>query len=252
VPYKYFRVDPGFTEDRWVQRAEARAGADPVVHHIVVFIQPRGEPFNPDGPGNLLCGAAPGDLPLILPEGTAKKVPAGAQFVFQMHYTPNGKPYKDQSSVGIIFAKKPPEHRVLTKPVHNPLFLTRLDKIPAGADNYAVEAEHEFDQDAHLLSFMPHMHLRGKDFRYDVVYPDKKTETLLYVPHYEFGWQSGYRLAKPLALPKGSKIYCLAHFDNSAKNPSNPDPTRDVYWGDQTWEEMMLGWIEYYIDAEKP
>ncbi len=252
VPYRYFTVDPGFTEDRWIQRAEARPDAKAVVHHIVVFIVPKGELLDLDGPGSLLCGTAPGDMPLMLPPGFAKKVPAGASLVFQMHYTPNGKPHTDQSSVGIVFAKGPPEHRVLTKPIHNFRFLTRGDKIPAGAENYRIEANHVFRKDAHLISFMPHMHLRGKDFLYEAFYPDGKSETLLSVPRYQFGWQSAYRNREPLAMPRGTRIHCVAHFDNSAKNPNNPDPGRDVYWGDQTWEEMMLGWIEYYYDSEKP
>lgn len=252
IPYKFFAVDPGFTEDRWVERAEVRAGAPGVVHHIVVFIQPKGEFFNPDGPGNLLCGTAPGDMPLILKPGQAKKIPAGARLLFQMHYTPNGKAARDQSMVGIIFAKDPPRQRVLTKPIHNPAFLTRFISIPAGADNFQIDAEHIFDADAHVLGFMPHMHLRGKDFRYEAVYPGGKRETLLFVPRYQFGWQSVYRCAKPLAMPKGTRLRCVAHYDNSDRNPSNPDPSRTVTWGDQTWEEMMLGWIEYYLDAEKP
>jgi thiol-disulfide isomerase/thioredoxin len=252
IPYKYFTVETGFTEDRWVQRAEARPDAAAVVHHIVVFIQPKGEPLNVDGPGNLLCGTAPGDMPIRLRDGLAKKIPAGARLVFQMHYTPNGKPYRDQSSVGIIFAKKPPEHRVLTKPIHNERFLLGFNRIPAGAGNYRIEADYTFKKDAHVIGFMPHMHLRGKDFVYEAHYPDGKTETLLSVPQYQFGWQSSYRCATPLAMPKGTRIHCVAHFDNSAKNPSNPDPSRNVYWGDQTWEEMMIGWFEYYYDAEKP
>ena len=252
IPYRYFTIDPGFKEDRWIQRAEARPGAPSVVHHIVMFIQPKGEFFNPDAPGAVLCGTAPGDMPLDLPDGLAKKVPAGARLIFQMHYTPNGKAVRDQSSVGMIFSKKPPRHRVLTKPVYSTAFITRLDRIPAGADNYKMESEHVFDEDAHLLHFMPHMHLRGKDFLYEAIYPDGKKEILLSVPRYDFNWQSVYRLADPLAMPKGTKLHCVAHFDNSAKNPNNPDPKKTVYWGDQTWEEMMIGWIDYYRDGEKP
>jgi hypothetical protein len=251
VAYRYFTVQTDFTEDRWIERAEAKPDALPVVHHIVVFIVGPGEVFNPDGPGNVLCGTAPGDMPLILPPGYAKKVPAGGRLVFQMHYTPNGKAYKDQSSVGLIFAKEPPRHRVLTKPVHNINFITRQEKVPAGADNHRIEAEYTFRQDAHLLSFMPHMHLRGKDFLYEAVYPDGTKEILLSVPRYNFGWQSVYRCAEPVALPKGTKLHCVAHFDNSAKNPNNPDPEKTVYWGDQTWEEMMIGWIDYYYDKEE-
>jgi peroxiredoxin len=252
VPYQFFAVDPGFTEDHWVQRAEARPGAAAVVHHIVVFIQKKGELFNPDEPGAVLCGTAPGDMPLELPDGMAKKVPAGAKLIFQMHYTPNGKAQQDQSSIALVFAKKPPPHHVLTVPIWNMRFITRLDRIPAGADNYKIESEYVFEQDSHLLHFMPHMHLRGKDFRYEAIYPDGKKEILLSVPRYDFGWQSVYRLAEPVACPKGTKLHCVAHFDNSAKNPNNPDPTKVVYWGDQTWEEMMIGWIDYYNDEEMP
>ncbi len=252
IPYQYFTVDPGFTEDRWIQRAEAKPGAAAVVHHVVVFILPRGELFNPDAPGAVLCGTAPGEMALDLPDGLAKKLPAGARLIFQMHYTPNGKAQSDQSSVGLVFAKRPPRHRVLTKPVYNGRFITRFDKIPAGAENYQIEADYVFPEDAHLLNFMPHMHLRGKDFRYERITTDGKKEILLSVPRYNFGWQSAYRLAEAVSMPKGTKLHCVAHFDNSAKNPSNPDPTQTVYWGDQTWEEMMIGWIDYYVDGETP
>jgi hypothetical protein len=116
-----------------------------------------------------------------------------------------------------------------------------------------MEADHLFRQDVHLLAFMPHMHLRGKDFMYEAIYPGgKKKEILLSVPKYNFNWQSIYRPEKPIPLPKGTKLHCLAHFDNSAKNPHNPDPTKRLFWGDQTWEEMMVGWIDYYVDEEKP
>jgi peroxiredoxin len=252
IPYQYFTVDPGFKEDRWVVRAEARPGAPEVVHHIVLFIQPKGEFFNPEGPGNVLCGTAPGDMPLVLPQGTAKKVPAGARLVFQMHYTPNGKAQSDRSSVGLVFGRQKPRHRILTRPIYPPRFIMRLDRIPAGADNHRMESDFDFPQAGHIIAFMPHMHLRGKDFLYEARHPDGKKETLLLVPRYNFNWQSVYRCVEPVAMPKGSTLHCVAHFDNSAKNPSNPDPTRTLSWGDQTWEEMMIGWIDYWLDDEKP
>jgi mono/diheme cytochrome c family protein/peroxiredoxin len=252
VPYQYFSIPTDFTEDKWVVRAEVHPGAADVIHHVIAFIVPKGELFRPDAPGSVLCGMAPGDMPMNLNAGFAKKIPAGARIVFQMHYTPNGKARTDQTSIGLVFAKGPPEHRILTKPVHNSKFITRQVKIPAGDGNYEIEAEHTFRADTHITAFMPHMHLRGKDFRYEATYPDGKTETLLSVPHYQFGWQTLYRCAEPLALPKGTKLRCVAHFDNSAKNPNNPDPKTDVYWGDQTWQEMMIGWIDYYLDDEKP
>jgi peroxiredoxin len=252
VPYKYITVQTNFKEDRWVQSAEARPGAPEVVHHILVFIMLPGEMFRPDGPGNVLCGMAPGDMPLMLKPGFAKKIPAGSRLLFQMHYTPNGKEQIDQSYIGLIFTKKPPKYRVLTKPVHNAWFMARWFGIPAGADNYAIEAGHTFKDDVHLLAFMPHMHLRGKDFTYEAHYPGSKKETLLSVPRYNFNWQSIYRPREPFPLPKGTTLHCLAHYDNSSKNPHNPDPTKKLFWGDQTWEEMMVGWIDYYRDDEKP
>jgi peroxiredoxin len=250
VPYRYVSVPTGFKEDRWVERAEAKPGQPGVVHHIVAFIVPRGELFRPDGPGNVLCGTAPGDMPTVFEPGHAKKLPAGARLVFQMHYTPNGTACRDQSSVGVVFAKSPPKHRVLTKPVHSRSFILGLDHVPAGATNYRVEASYTFREDAHVVGFMPHMHLRGKDFLYEAVYPDGRREVLLSVPRYNFNWQSMYCPEKPVPLPKGTTLRCVAHYDNSGQNPHNPDPTQDVYWGDQTWEEMMIGWIDYYLDAK--
>lgn len=252
IDYQHFTVPTSFTEDKWVERAEAHAGDPSVVHHIVVFIHPKGEFFRPDGPGNVLCGTAPGDMPMVLKPGLAKKIPAGASLIFQMHYTPNGKATTDLSSVGLIFAKKAPEHRVLTKPVHPRAFIAHLDRIPAGAENYKMETDYTFREDAHIIGFMPHMHLRGKDFLYEAHFPDGKKEVLLSVPRFQFGWQSVYRLVEPVAMPKGARLHCVAHFDNSARNPNNPDPSKAVYWGDQTWEEMMIGWIDYYLDGQNP
>jgi hypothetical protein len=105
---------------------------------------------------------------------------------------------------------------------------------------------------AYILAFMPHMHLRGKDIRAEVIYPDNRKETVFSIPHYNFNWQSSYRLAEPISMPKGSKIHFVAHFDNSAKNPNNPDPTKTVRWGDQTWEEMMIGWTDVAVDIKPP
>jgi peroxiredoxin len=252
VPYKYFTVPTNFKEDRWVERAEARPGAAAVVHHMLIFIRKPGAIFNPEAPGSTLCGMAPGDLPLILKPGFAKKIPAGGSLIFQMHYTPNGKEAEDRSSVALIFAKKPPKHQVLTKPILNPWFMSRAQSIPAGAANHPMEASHTWKEDVRVMHFFPHMHLRGKDFRYEAIHPDGKKETLLSVPRWDFNWQSVYRAEKPVRIPKGSKLHCLGHFDNSKNNPSNPDPSKRVYWGDQTWEEMLVGWIDYYIEDKTP
>jgi peroxiredoxin len=252
VPYRYFTVPTNFKEDRWVERAEARPGAAEVVHHIVVFIVAPGERFRPNIPWPVLCGTAPGDMPLVLKPGLAKKIPAGGQLVFQMHYTPNGKAQSDQSSIGLIFAKSPPKQRVQSMPVANRWFAQHWIRIPAGDARFKIEATHTFRQPVHIIDFMPHMHLRGRDFTYEAIYPDGKKKVLLSVPKYNFNWQSVYRCAEPIALPKGSKLHCVAHFDNSTKNPNNPDASKTVFWGDQTWEEMMIGWIGYYVDDDKP
>jgi len=242
VPYQNFTVKTHFTEDRWISRAEAKPGNLAVVHHIVIFIIEPGRKFIPKaGNAPVLCGTAPGDMPVILPPGMAKKVPAGSELVFQMHYTPNGMAQKDRSSVGLIFAKEPPKFEVGVRPIANPVML----RIPPGDDNFQMESQYVLPRDSLILSFMPHMHLRGKDFLYEVIYPDGKKETLLSVPRYNFNWQSVYRFEKPIEVPKGTKVHCIAHFDNSAKNPSNPDPTQLVKWGDQTWEEMMIGWMDF-------
>jgi peroxiredoxin len=244
IRYQYFQVDTNFDEDRWIQAAEARPGNRAVVHHIIVYVQKSGERNQqkpPDGIGDgLLVAFAPGELPAVFAPGTAKKIPKGARLLFQMHYTPNGVEQTDRSSVGLIFAKEPPGHEMRTRAIAQ----QRLT-IPPGANNYEAKRVTTFTENARVYSFMPHMHLRGKDFEYRVVYPDGKSDILLRVPRYNFGWQSNYRLAKPLDLPAGTKIECTAHFDNSADNPNNPDPAKLVRWGDQTWEEMMIGFVDY-------
>ncbi|HEY7315734.1 MAG TPA: redoxin domain-containing protein [Gemmataceae bacterium] len=249
--YQYFPVTTDFKQDRWIQAAEARPGNRAVVHHIIVYILKPGQGLKrnrTDGIGDgLLVAYAPGDMPAVFPAGAAKKVPKGATLLFQMHYTPNGVEQKDRSSVGLIFAKQPPKEEVRTRAVAQSRFA-----IPPGAANHEVKSATTFREDARLLSLMPHMHLRGKDFEYRVVFPDGKSDVLLRVPRYDFGWQSNYRLAKPLDLPAGTRLECTAHFDNSADNLNNPDPNQQVRWGEQTWEEMMIGFVDYVNRGEKP
>ncbi len=247
LKYQYFIVRTKFAEDRWVRAAEAKPGNRAVVHHIIVFVVKPGKDGGlmrektADGIGDgFLTAYAPGELASALPDGSAKRVPKNSILVFQMHYTPNGVEQTDRSSVGLIFAKEPPKVEVRTRAVAQ----KRLN-IPPGEANYEAKSETVFDQDADLLSLLPHMHLRGKDFRYEVVYPDGKRETLLSVPRYDFNWQSNYRLEKPLHLPAGTRIECTAHYDNSKDNPNNPDPNKTVRWGDQTWDEMMIGFVDY-------
>ncbi len=247
VPYKYFTVPTNFTEDKWIQAAEVRPGNRAVVHHIIAFVTEHGAAQGPGrGQGGYLVGVAPGEEGLVLPPGMAKKIPKGASITFQMHYTPNGVKQKDRSSLGLIFSKEPPKQLVRTAAIS-----AHELSIPAGDGNYPAKSSATYDKETVILSFMPHMHLRGKDFEYRVQYPDGRTEVVLSVPRYDFAWQMRYVLAEPLRLPAGSKVLCTAHYDNSRNNPNNPDPTRTVTWGPQTWDEMMIGWMQYYHPAEK-
>ena len=196
-----------------------------------------------DGIGQgLLVAYAPGDQPMILSEGAAKKIPKGSTIILQMHSTPNGRPGEDCSSIGLIFAKDTPKNVVRTRSVANPRF-----EIPPGADNYEVKAVKAFEKEAVIVSFLPHMHYRGKSFYYEIVYPDGKREPMLSVPKYDFNWQETYEPVKPIRVPAGTKIECTAYYDNSKNNPFNPNPKTTVYWGEQTWEEMMIGFIDYYF-----
>lgn len=246
VRYQYFTVDPGFTEDKWIQAAECRPGNRAVVHHIIVAAgspEQAGRRVHGDLESDWLTATAPGARPLILPEGLAKRIPAGSRLVFQMHYTPNGTAQEDLSCVGLIFADPATVKReVVTQKAAQSRF-----QIPPGADDHEVTANTTFRQDTLMLAMFPHMHLRGKSFRYTATYPDKSEEILLDVPHYDFNWQNSYEFKEPKLMPAGTRLTCVAHYDNSAANLSNPDPTAAVRWGDQTWEEMMIGYFDMVI-----
>ncbi|MGA7908896.1 MAG: thiol-disulfide isomerase [Candidatus Sulfotelmatobacter sp.] len=266
VEYTYEIVPTNFTEDKWVQMVEVRPSSAEHVHHAVVYIRPPdsswlrhapvGEPFTAsrlsdpierreahETTSDLLLVYAPGSSPDRWADGMAKFVPAGSDLVFQMHYTTNGKAANDETGVGIVFAKNPPEQRVITLQLNNHALL-----IPPGADNFRVEVEGTLPNDATLLSLFPHMHLRGKRFEYDIVHDDRSVETLLRV-NYHFHWQLSYKLAQPRFLKAGTRLRAVAWYDNSSKNPHNPDPTRLVRWGDQTSEEMMVGFFDVAIPA---
>jgi mono/diheme cytochrome c family protein/peroxiredoxin len=244
VAYQYFAVDPGFQEDKWVKVAECMPDNRGVVHHIIVFVNPPKSEAKDARGFEFLVGYAPGTRPFTLPEGMAKRIPAGSKLIFQMHYTPNGTKQQDRSSVGLCFVEDPStiKQRVVTGNASNASFV-----IPAHADNHEVLSERRFLKDTTLLSLFPHMHLRGKSFRYELVYPDGRSEILLDVPRYDFNWQNHFIFSQPKLVPAGSALKCTAHFDNSSDNLANPDPTKEVRWGDQTWEEMMIGWYDMAI-----
>jgi hypothetical protein len=224
--------------------AEARPGpgAASVVHHVVVYIFREGQnqPILPDGNMSVLVGWAPGDLGLVCPPDTALRIPKGSKLRFELHYTPNGKAVKDRSSVGITFAKKPPRFELLMN-----AFPNESISVPPYDPHYRAEATFRVRADARLISVIPHMHWRGKDYRYEVIYPDGKRQTLVSVPRWDFNWQNVYTFKEAVPLPKGSRVWTVAHWDNSTNNPYNPDPSKRVNFGLQTWDEMMVGWLVY-------
>ena len=276
VPYQYFEVSTNFTEDKWIQALEIRPGDRSVVHHVLVYGKEPGVPTrtqifrqkNPAGPisptmmkeladpavreqqqrdalkrGPLMAQTAPGTPATIYPAGLAQLVKAGTVLTFQIHYTTNGKAASDQTSIGFKFASGPPAAEVRTGAMLNPRFM-----IPAGAGDHPVEAGMEFLEDVTLYSMVPHTHLRGRSWEHRIVYPDGREEVLLAVPKYDFNWQTEYIFQQPLRVPKGAILKSVAHYDNSASNKSNPDPTQPVYWGDQTWEEMQYTGLYFSLD----
>ena len=243
VEYQEFELDYTFAKDTWIQAAEVRPGNTAVVHHLVLFFLPPGRDLRTSPEAvlfNSLAGFAPGMPSSKFPEGTAKRVPAGSKLLIQAHYTPNGREQTDLSTAGLVFA----DPETVKKQLMTQIALTFQFRIPPGEANHRVEAKHRFDQDMRLYSLLPHMHLRGKSFRFDAIFPDGRTETLLDVPRYDFNWQNAYALAEPMRLPEGTVIHCTGVFDNSPENPLNPDPGAAVTWGDQTWQEMMIGTFE--------
>ncbi len=247
MPYLYFVVSDVFEEDRWVQAMEFHAGKPEVVHHILALLQdPKDQGRTQDGLRRGYFGAsAPGSTYVRFQPGYAKRIPAGTRIVFQMHYTPNGTAMSDRSEMGVIYAKEPPQHEVKTFGLAN----TRI-RIKAGEADHQEVKTMDLDQDMTLTALMPHMHLRGKSFKYELIHPDGREETLLHLPRWDFNWQHQYFLKDPLTLKKGSTLKITGHWDNSANNPNNVFPLVDVRWGDQTFDEMFIGYINYSIPRE--
>jgi hypothetical protein len=278
IGYKSYNVPTNFTRDMWVVAAEVRIEDRPHVHHAVVTIQESGgnrplealqvkmlsqtgsdRPLTADeqkrmktGAGrsasteHRLAGYAVGQQPPVFPVGLAKRVPAGSTLNFSMHYTTNGKPGRDRTKIGLIFAKEPPKGEIFMGLINNGIF-----EIPAGTDNTQVQSEGTFLEDVKIWALHPHMHVRGKDMTYTAYYPDGRSEVLLRVPNYHFDWQLEYYLAEPKSLPKGTRLLVTAHYDNSPANKNNPDSKVTVYYGDQTWDEMMAGYFVYTIESRQ-
>ncbi|HTK77785.1 MAG TPA: redoxin domain-containing protein [Gemmataceae bacterium] len=252
VDYQYFSVDPGFTTDVWVQAAEIRPGNRAVVHHCSVFLQRpeqvRDKAMNLQGELGSFCLAAyaPGTPPLRLPAETAKCIPAGMRMLFVVHYTPTGKPEMDETKIGLVFA----DAKAVRKEVATRLIEDVTFAIPPGAADFRLVRGERVRHDVLLLALFPHMHLRGKSFRYEAVYPDGDSEILLDVPRYDFAWQNRYELQEPKRLPRGTEIRCTAVYDNSSANPANPDPTATVRAGLQNTDEMFNGYCELVLADE--
>ena len=269
IEYQYFEVPTNFTEDKWIQAMELRPEARAVVHHILVYARepegsgparprvlvPRRDQASPEPApqpaaerrpqrrlGALIGTMAPGWQAMVFQPGTAMQIRAGAVLTFQLHYTAIGKPMKDRSSVGFVFAKEAPATEMRAGSFINGQFV-----IPAGASGHRVDAEVGFAEDARIWGIFPHTHLRGTKWEYRLIHPDGRSEMILDVPRYDFNWQTYYMFAKPLAVSKGSRIVSSAWYDNSTKNPHNPDARMDVRWGDQTWEEMQYSGLMYTV-----
>ncbi len=264
INYQDFLVKVNFPEDTWVVAAEMRAGNPKVVHHGRVIVRPPGsrfmanaipgEPYettsaaagNPQEGTDLLGKYNPGlGAQSFDVEDSAKFIPKGSDLVFNLHYTAAGTPQTDQSKVGLVFAKHPPKNRYWMSP-GTPAAFNLV--IPAGANNAEVVSEVTTGVDAKLVYIQPHMHLRGKDYELRLTYPTGETQTV-FKGQWNFDWQIGYELDKPIVMPKGTRILTVAHFDNSGNNKFNPDPTKPVFWGDQNWEEMQSGFLGLIVDV---
>lgn len=248
MPYQNVLVETRLLEDKWVKAWEVLPTARPVVHHVLIWARdpavPRGKNQDEDEAG-FFAAYVPGNNSAVYGPGLAKKLPAGTVLRFQIHYTPTGTAMEDQVRVGFVFAPEPPQHVVEVATIAQ----TRL-RIPAGASTHPEIASVPVPADVRILGLFPHMHLRGKAFRYEVVSPDGTARTLLNVPRYDFNWQLGYQFADPPVVSAGHRLRAIGWFDNSTGNPNNPDPARIVPWGPQTSDEMMIGYVEYYVPSQ--
>jgi len=243
VDYQYYAIDPGWTEDMWVSRVDAIPGDRSVVHHILVFMQRPGVDYEAIYPGELIGGYVPGRETTAQAEGMGFRIPAGSKIIFQMHYTPSGKPATDLSHVAFTLCDEDEtEYEVSARRAINVMF-----QIPPETSDYQATASYYFKRDAVLMRMTPHMHVRGKSFRYEALYPNGTSEVLLDVPRWDFNWQMEYILAEPKQMPAGTEIRCTATFDNSESNRGNPDPSQWVTFGEQTWDEMLIG---FFVAAE--
>jgi len=243
MPYQHAVVYTDFPEDRWVSAYEILPTNASVVHHVIVRVHPKGSKItdHEEGSSGFWAAYVPGNASRILPEGFAKKLPAGSRLSFQIHYTPNGKATQDQLRIALKFADTPPMYEVDVASVAQHKL-----SIPPHAASHVITKRQPVPFDMMFTGFMPHMHVRGAAFKYEMTYPDQTQEVLLDIPEYDFNWQLQYNYKQPKFIPKGSVLTITAIFDNSAANPANPDPSKTVRWGAQTYDEMMIGYVEHY------
>ncbi|MDH3733448.1 MAG: redoxin family protein [Gemmatimonadota bacterium] len=235
LDYRHVYVDTNWPEDKWVMAAEVVPTAPQVTHHVIVYL----EDEEAEQRGGWLIGYAPGVPVRHWGETAGKRIPPGQTLMFELHYTTNGEPAVDETMVGLWFHDEPPADEVYMAAVATDEF-----EIPAHAANHEVVAELEFENAGRIISLLPHMHLRGKAFRYDLIRADGTEKTILEVPNYDFNWQLTYKPIEPFVIEPGDKLRGTAWYDNSEGNPANPDPSQSVRYGEQSFEEMMFGFFE--------
>jgi len=267
IDYQYLILPTHFSIDRWVRAVEIRPSDRSVVHHAVLYVREPGSQWLRGVPpgvmwappasdpaavmatretkADILAVYTPGASATVCPPGMAKKVPAGSDLVLQFHYTSKETPRQDQTEIGLVMSSEEPQKRILTLQMGNDRFV-----IPPGDRDYRVRVSGTMPRDALLISMLPHMHLRGSEFEYDVIGADGHERTLLHVKPYDFYWQLSYQLAEPILLHRGDRMIWTAHFDNSANNPRNPDPAAEVRWGEQSWQEMMIGFFDVAVEPD--
>ena len=267
---RVFVIPSGLTEGRWISALDFKPGNPKVVHHILAAFDTLGRARKLDEadpkpgyatfggfglvPNGGLSGWAPGKAPRHLPDGVGRYLPAGADVLIQVHYHKSGKAEEDATAMGLYFARKPIDKLVRGGMVVPPRgrFAFRPDlKIPAGDANYEVRGTLTVAEDSHLLAVVPHMHWLGKDFLLTATRPDGSKATLIKVDRWDFNWQDTYEFESMIPLPAGTKVDMLAHFDNSAGNPANPsNPPKDARWGEQTTDEMCIGFLQTTLDDQ--
>jgi len=250
IDYMTVMIDLPFDEDKWVRAVHFKPGDPKVMHHLLSYVVPadyeRGS-TTPRSERRFLEGYAPGKSDAMqFPAQAGVFIPKGYKLSVQLHYTSYGKATEDSTRLGLYFHDSPPEHEFHNKSVTQGDFT-----IPPGAIEHKTSQQYVFDKEIVLYGLRPHMHYRGKYARFKVIYPDNSTEELLSVPNYNFAWQPTYRLSEPKRIPAGSRVVVSGAFDNSRFNPGNPAPEEPVTWGDQSWEEMFIGYFAYhYADKE--